>query len=212
MARPFRNREEAGRLLASRLEHLRGSAPLVLALPRGGVPVAAPIAKALGTKLDLLLARKVGAPGQPELALGAVVEGDPPDFVANDAIIRTFGVPASFVEERRADEMAEIARRRRLWLGDMPPPAVRGRVVILVDDGIATGATIRVALAALARMGAAWRIVAAPVAPSEVAATLRAECDEVILLEEPTAFEAVGYFYEDFRQVDETEMLALLRS
>ncbi|MCW8085621.1 phosphoribosyltransferase [Sabulicella glaciei] len=211
MARPFRNREEAGRRLAGRLEHLRGAAPLVLALPRGGVPVAAPIAEALGAKLDLLLARKVGAPGQPELAVGAVVEGDPPDFVVNDTIIRALGVPASFIEERRADEVAEIARRRRLWLGDAPPPAVGGRVVILVDDGIATGATIRVALAALARMGAARRIVAAPVAPAEVATALRAECDEAIILEEPASFDAVGFFFEDFRQVDEVEMLALLR-
>lgn len=206
----FRDREEAGRLLAQRLLHLRGTAPLVLALPRGGVPVARPIAAALGVPLDLLLVRKIGAPFQPELALGAVVEGEPPQTVVNEEVVAALGVPAVYVEEQAADQVAEIARRRRLWLQGKPPVPTRGRTVVLVDDGIATGATIRAALLALERAGASRRVLAVPVAPRDVAAALRRRCDEVVALAEPAELGSVGAFYDDFRQLEDAEVTALL--
>ncbi len=206
----FRNRAEAGQRLAERLLHLRDAKPVVLALPRGGVPVARPIADALGAPLDLLLVRKIGAPFQPELALGAVVEGGPPQTVVNDEAMRMLGVPADYVTEQAADQLAEIERRRRLWLRGRTPVPPYGRSVILVDDGIATGATVRAALLALERAGAARRVLAAPVAPPDVADALRRICDEVVILAEPARFGAVGAFYEDFRQLEDAEVSELL--
>ncbi|MDO9706719.1 phosphoribosyltransferase [Paracraurococcus lichenis] len=206
----FRDREEAGRRLAQRLLHLRDAAPLVLALPRGGVPVAVPIAEALGAPLDLLLVRKIGAPLQPELALGAVVEGDPPRTVVNEDLVATLGVPADYVTEQAAEEVAEIARRRRLWLQGRPAVAPRGRSVIVVDDGVATGATVRAALLALQQAGAARRVLAVPVAPRVVAEALRQACEEVVTLAEPARFGSVGAFYADFHQLGDAEVAALL--
>jgi putative phosphoribosyl transferase len=208
----WRDRAEAGRLLAGRLQHLRHADPLVLALPRGGVPVAVPIAEALGAPLDLLLVRKLGAPHQPELALGAVVEGEPPQTVVNEDIVAALGVPADFVTEQAADQLSELARRRKLWLHGAPPVPPYGRSVILVDDGIATGATIRAGLLALRRAGAAWRVLAAPVAPAEIAAALRGDCDEAVFLAEPAEFGSVGAFYDDFHQLEDAEVTALLEA
>jgi adenine/guanine phosphoribosyltransferase-like PRPP-binding protein len=153
----FRDRAEAGRRLAERLLHLKGAEPVVLALPRGGVPVALPIAEALGAPLDLLLVRKIGAPWQPELALGAVVEGDPPQTVVNDDIVGEFGVRPGFVAREAARQIDEIGRRRRLWLHGRPAVPPGGRTAVVVDDGIATGATVRAALvgAGAGRRGAA---------------------------------------------------------
>lgn len=206
----FQDRSEAGRRLAERLLHLKDARPIVYALPRGGVPVAVPIAEALGAPLDLLLVRKIGAPGQPELALGAVVEGEPPQTVVNDDIVEMLGVPADFVTGQAADQLEEIERRRRLWLRGRAPVPPYGRTAILVDDGIATGATVRAALLALKRAGAARRVLAAPVAPPEVAGTLRRECDEAVFLAEPRLFGSVGAFYDDFRQVEDAEVTVLL--
>lgn len=206
----FRNRAEAGRRLAERLLHLKGAGPVVFALPRGGVPVASPVAEALGAPLDLLLVRKIGAPGQPELALGAVVEGDPPQTVLNDEIVADLGVPPGFVAREAARQLGEIGRRRRLWLHGRPAAQPRGRTVVVVDDGIATGATVRAALLALERAGAARRVLAAPVAPRDTAQALRALCDEAVFLAEPLDLGSVGGFYRDFRQLDDAEVVALL--
>jgi putative phosphoribosyl transferase len=181
-----------------------------LALPRGGVPVARPVAEALGAPLDLLLVRKIGAPGQPELALGAVVEGDPPQTVVNDGIVAEFGAPPGFVAREAARQIDEIGRRRRLWLHGRPAVPPRGRAVLVVDDGVATGATVRAALAALERAGAARRVLAAPVAPRDTAQALRALCDEAVFLAEPAHLGSVGAHYADFHQLDDAEVAALL--
>jgi len=206
----FRDRTKAGRLLAERLLHLRGADPVVLAVPRGGVPVGIPIAEALDAPLDLLLVRKIGAPGQPELALGAVVEGDPPQTVVNDGIVRALGVSPAEIAREAARQLDEIARRRRLWLRGRPAVSPLGRTAIVVDDGIATGATVRAALAALGRSGAARRVLAAPVAPRDTAEALRGLCDEAVFLAEPPDLGSVGAFYADFHQLDDAEVAALL--
>jgi len=206
----FRDRADAGRRLAERLSHLKGADPIVFALPRGGVPVAAPIAEALGAPLDLLLVRKIGAPGQPELALGAVVEGDPPQTVVNDGIAAALGVSPAAVAREAARQLDEIARRRRLWLHGRPAVPPRGRTAVVVDDGVATGATVRAALLALERAGAARRVLAAPVAPRDTAEALRRSCDEAVFLAEPQDLGSVGAHYMDFRQLDDAEVVALL--
>lgn len=205
-----RDRAEAGRRLAERLLHLKGAEPVVFALPRGGVPVALPVAEALGAPLDLLLVRKIGAPDQPELALGAVVEGDPPQTVLNDEIIADLGVPPGFVAAEAAQQAEEIGRRRALWLRGKPAVPPRGRAAVVVDDGIATGATARAALLALGRAGASRRVLAAPVAPRDTAEALRALCDEAVFLAEPLHLGSVGAFYGDFRQLGDAEVAALL--
>jgi putative phosphoribosyl transferase len=205
----FRDRADAGQRLAERLLHLRDADPVVLALPRGGVPVAVPIAEALEAPLELLLLRKIGAPGQPELALGAVVEGEPPQTVLNEEVIEMLGVPRNIVVERAADQLAEIERRRRLWLRSHAPVTSRGRTVIIVDDGLATGATARVALQALECAGAARRVLAIPVVPSKVAGALRRLCEEAVFLVEPECFGSVGAFYDDFRQIGDAEVAKL---
>lgn len=206
----FADREEAGRLLAERLAG-GGSpaAPVLLALPRGGVPVAAPIAAALGVPIALLLVRKLGAPGQEELALGAVVAGDPPQRVLNDDIVTGLGVPAATLDAITARELAEIARRRALFPG-AAPPSLAGRVAIVVDDGVATGATAAVALRAARQAGAAAVTLAVPVIAGEVAARFRAEGFAVEALLEPERLGAVGAFYGDFRQVEDSAVAALL--
>jgi putative phosphoribosyl transferase len=206
----FRDRTEAGQQLSSRLLHLKDDSPVVFALPRGGVPVGMAISVALGAPLDVLLVRKIGAPGQPELALGAVVDGAPPQIVFNEDIVRELGVPADFITDQLADQLKEIERQRRRWLLERTPLLPRGRTAILVDDGIATGATVRAALLALERAGAARRILAAPVAPAEVAEALRSLSDEAVFLIEPQIFGSVGTFYDDFRQVEDSEVTTLL--
>lgn len=207
----FRNRRDAGQALARALMHLAGRDVVVLALPRGGVPVAFAVAKALSAPLDLLMVRKIGVPDFPELAAGAVVDGAPPEMVVNEAIVREMAIAPDYLEAAARRELAEIGRRRGLYLPGRPPEPLEGRTVILVDDGIATGATARVALQALARAGAAWRVLAAPVAPPELPAALRPLCDEVVILATPSPFGAVGAFYEDFTQTGDAEVIALLQ-
>jgi putative phosphoribosyl transferase len=206
----FADRTDAGRRLAAALGHLRGSDPVILALPRGGVPVGFEVAKALGAPLDVLLVRKIGAPLQPELAAGAVVDGAEPVLVRNEEVVRAYGIEEDWIEAEAARQLAEIERRRRLYCGDRPPVVVRGRTAILVDDGIATGTTVRAALRALARLGPRRRVLAVPVAPPETVARLAREADELVVLEQPEWMAAVGQFYRDFRQTEDAEVVRLL--
>jgi len=206
----FADRTDAGRRLAAALAHLRDQHPVVLALPRGGVPVGFEVAKALGAPLDVLLVRKIGAPFQPELAAGAVVDGAEPVLVRNEEVIRAYGIEEDWIEAEAARQLAEIERRRRLYCGDRPPVPVRGRTAILVDDGIATGTTVRAALRALARLAPRRRVLAVPVAPPDTVARLAGEADELVVLEQPEWMAAVGQFYRDFRQTEDAEVVRLL--
>lgn len=206
----FRDRRDAGRRLVPRLEHLRDAHPVVLALPRGGVPVAFEVARALGAPLDLLLVRKLGAPGHPELAVGAVVDGAHPQTVINEDIRHGLAVSDAYIEAESVRELRELERRRTAYGRGQTPVDLRGRTVVVVDDGIATGATTRAALRGLAGAGAARRVLAVPVAPPEVTAELESECDELVVLLLPHVFGAVGRFYDDFAQTEDTEVTALL--
>lgn len=204
----FRDRLDAGRQLAARLDHLTDA--VVLALPRGGVPVAAPIAEALGAPLDLVLVRKLGLPRQPELAMGAVVDGAEPIVVRNEEVIRAARVPEAEFERVRAAEMTELRRRARAYLGGRVRAAPKGRTAILVDDGIATGATMRAALRGVRRQGPAHLVLAVPVAAADSLAGLAREADEIVCLATPEPFVAIGAFYEDFGQTGDEEVRALL--
>jgi putative phosphoribosyl transferase len=208
----FVDRSEAGKELAIALEGYRDDDVVVLALPRGGVPVAVEVAKHLGAPIDLLLVRKIGVPSQPELAMGAVVDGDQPTIVRNDEVIRLAWVSAAEFDAACHRELAEIERRRSRYLGDRPPEEVSGRVVIIIDDGIATGATIRAAIRALRRRKPRKIVLAVPVAPPEEVAQLRAEADDVICLETPAFFQAIGIWYGDFRQLTDEDVIRLMQS
>ncbi|MCP5038689.1 MAG: phosphoribosyltransferase [Rhodobacteraceae bacterium] len=207
----FKDRTDAGKMLADRLAENAPQNPLVLALPRGGVPVALPVARKLGAQLDLLLVRKIGLPGHPELAAGAVVNGAAHAVVFNDDILRSFGLNEADFDAAIAKKLAEIELRRKLWLGTSPPEPVAGRNVVVVDDGIATGATIRAALKALKARGAAHIMLAIPVAPADTLKKLRPLCNGIVCLEIPTPFYAVGTHYEDFRQVRDQDVVEMLR-
>jgi putative phosphoribosyl transferase len=209
-ARLFHDRRDAGRQLAAALGRLRSEAPLVLALPRGGVPVAFEVARALRAPLDLILVRKIGAPWQPELAAGAVVDGERMDLVVNEEVVAALGLSAVELRQQAEAEVREIERRRRAYLGDREPLAIAGRTVVVVDDGIATGASVRAALRAVHRRGPRWLVLAVPVAPPETVAELESEVDELVCLATPSGFAAVGQFYADFRQVDDAEVRELL--
>ena len=206
----FKDRTEAGRQLARRLAQFKSQDPVVLALPRGGVPVADEIARALGAPLDLILVRKIGAPWQPELALAAVADGEQPELVVNADVQHQLGVTGDFLEQEKARQLAEIERRRKLWLRGRGRVALAGRTVLIVDDGIATGATVRVALRAVRRAGARRVVLAVPVAPPETIAALRSEADEIVCLETPAVFWAISTFYEHFPQVEDGEVTAIL--
>lgn len=207
---PFRNRADAGRRLAAALAAYKDEQPVVLALPRGGVPVAAEVAAALHAPLDLVLVRKLGVPDQPELAMGAVVDGSAPIIVRNEDVIRLTGVTDEEIQAVCAEELAEIERRRDRYLGNRARVDPAGRVVIVVDDGIATGATTRAALRALRLRGPKKLVLAVPVAPTETLAAMRDEADEVVCLEDYADFGAIGFFYSDFRQTSDTEVIAAL--
>ncbi|MBI3909571.1 MAG: phosphoribosyltransferase [Armatimonadetes bacterium] len=206
---PFSDRRQAGERLAHALEHRRGPQTVVLAIPRGGVVVGAEIARHLECPLDVILAHKLGAPWQPELAIGAVVSGDDRPLL-DEPTIRYLGVPEEYLTREIAAQREELARRMHLYHGDRPALAVAGRVVIVVDDGIATGATLRAALGSLSRQGPAALVAAVPVAPPFSAAQLRDMVDELICLIMPERFVAVGAWYEQFEQVTDAEVCALL--
>lgn len=206
----FRDRTEAGRRLAQALLPHNSEGTIVLALPRGGVPVAVEVAEALGAPLDLVMVRKIGAPGHSEYGIGAVVDGADPQVVIDEATARMAGADAAYLEETKTRELAEIERRRRAYLGDRPPLDVRGKTVIVVDDGVATGSTAKAALRALGKAGAARRILAVPVAPIETVEALREEADEVVALTTPYPFHAVGLYYENFDQTTDAEVVEAL--
>ncbi|RDI95267.1 phosphoribosyltransferase [Meiothermus sp. QL-1] len=210
---PFKNRQHAGSLLAEELLR-RGYGqpppPLIFALPRGGVPVAYPIAQRLGAPLEVWVVRKLGAPGQEELALGAIAAGG--GRVLNPHILEGLGVSQAELEQILAREQQELKRRERLYRGDRPLPEIKGKTLVLVDDGLATGATMKATLAAARAQGAGRLVVAAPVAPPETVAELSTQADEVICLQTPVPFQAVGLWYQDFPQVSDQEVLTLLEA
>jgi predicted phosphoribosyltransferase len=207
---PFVDRTDAGRQLAAALAKYKDRRPVVLALPRGGVPVAAEVAEALHAPLDLVLVRKIGVPYQPELAMGAVVDGPDPLIVRNEDVIRLAGIsPAAFAEVRDR-ELAEIARRRKRYLGARAHPELRGSTAIVVDDGVATGATTRAALRAVRRRGPERLVLAVPVAPTETLRALRDEADEIVCLEDYESFMAIGVYYSDFQQLSDAEVTEAL--
>ena len=206
----YENRSDAGKRLARELADYECQKPLVLALPRGGMPVAAEIARALKAPLDLILVRKLGVPGQPELAMGAVIDGAEPYVVRNEDILSF--LPLSEDDFRRIceRELAEIERRRALYLKNRPRVDPKDRVVIVVDDGVATGATTRAALRAIRKRSPKKVILAVPVAPTGTLAELEAEADEVVCLQRHEPFHAIGLYYEDFHQVSDKEVIDLL--
>jgi len=206
----FADRRTAGRELSGRLQHLRKDKPLVLALPRGGVPVGFEIAEGLDAPLDIVLVRKIGVPWQPELALGAVVDGANPQVLINKALVTELAIDDGYIRNETARQLQEIERRRQIYLGDRPPLPLDGRTVILVDDGIATGSTVRAALRAVRRAGADKIVLAIPVAPEDTLAELQAEVDEIVCLAVPSPFIAVGAHYAEFSQLADSYVVALL--
>jgi len=205
----FANREEAGKQLAEAVKALGLQDPVVLALPRGGVPVGFEVAKLLGAPLDVLMVRKIGAPTHPEYGIGALVDGASPQVVVDEEVARLVGANQAYIDRVVARELAEIERRRALYRTG-PPVPLKGRTVIVVDDGIATGGTVRAALKALARAEAGKVVLAVPVAPPEALPEMRAHCDEVICLATPDPFYAVGAHYQDFSQTEDEEVIRLL--
>lgn len=207
----FKDRSDAGRRLAKALSKYKRRNAVILALPRGGVPVAAEVAAALNAPLDLILVRKIGVPAQPELAMGAVVDGAAPIVVRNNEVIELSGTTAHEFDESCARELAEIERRRQLYIGDRARAEITGQVVIVIDDGIATGATTRAALQAIRNRKPKELVLAVPVAPPDTIKQLRQDVDNLVCLETPELFGAIGYFYLDFRQVSDQEVVAILK-
>jgi putative phosphoribosyl transferase len=206
----FRDRADAGRQLARRLQQERMEAPVVVGLPRGGVPVAAEVARALGAPLDVLVVRKVGCPWQPEFALGAVGEEDA--IVLNQSLIASIGLAPDHLARVVRAARGELARRVARYRGIRPAVPVRGRTVVVVDDGLATGVSARAALGVLRRRGAGRVVLAVPVAPPQTVTALRGLTDAVVALEAPRAFLAIGQFYDDFTQTSDEEVIRLLRA
>lgn len=206
----FRDRIEAGQVLGTLVAARNYDRPVILALPRGGVPVAAEVARRIGAPLDLVMVRKIGVPGHRELAVGAVVNGDRPEIVVNEEIARHAGLDHADIERLADSELATIATRRTAYLKGRKHVALEGRTAIVVDDGIATGATMRAALRAIARQHPAHVVLAVPVAAPDSLAHLRAEVDEVICPTQPAFFDAVGAFYAHFGQTTDEEVMQLM--
>lgn len=206
----FCDRQEAGRLLGQELVGLSLHAPVVLALPRGGVPVASEVAAALAAPLDLVIVRKVGAPGNPELAVAALVDGDPPDVVLNREIVEAYRLDDAALATLVKDERPELERRRTAYRDSRPPLSIAGKTAVLVDDGAATGTTMKVAIRALKRRSPAAIIVALPVAPPQIVAELSQEADRVVCLAQPPHFRALSYYYLHFEQLDDEDVIAAM--
>jgi putative phosphoribosyl transferase len=207
----FQNRTDAGRQLAKALLKYKNRHPVILALPRGGVSVAAEVAAALDAPLDLLLVRKIGLPSQPELAMGAVTDGEEPTIIRNRDVIELSGISADEFDAVCEEERTEIERRRKRYLGDRARSKVKGQVVIIIDDGIATGATTLAAIRAVRRREPKELVLAVPVAPLDTINMLQPEVDAIVCLDTPEDLGAIGYFYRDFRQVSDDEVIAALR-
>lgn len=207
--RKFRNRREAGRLLADQLQAYQNQPDvLVLGLPRGGVPVAFEIAQALQAPLDICLVQKLGVPDHAELAMGAIASGGV--RVLNNSVLNSLGITNDTVDRVAAQAQQELQRRDRLYRGDRPEPDIQGQTIILVDDGVATGSTMRAALEVLQAQQPGQLIVAIPVAPPEVCLSLKAKADEVICLVRPAPFHALSFWYEDFDQMSDDTVQQLL--
>ncbi|CAN5870896.1 phosphoribosyltransferase [soil metagenome] len=204
----FADREDAGRRLAERLAGYRSEDAVVLALPRGGVPVGYEVARVLRAPLDVFVARKLGAPGQPELAIGAVAPGGV--RILHDRVVRELGISENWIEAATEKELAEVDRRMRRFRGERPEPEVGGRTVILVDDGIATGMTVRAAIRAIREKAPRGIVLAVPVCAGVTADALTAEVDEFICLQTPADLWAIGFWYESFHQLEDEEVVELL--
>src|SRR5215471_5486408 len=207
----FADRRTAGRQLAARLYHLRQDEPLVLALPRGGVPVGFEVARELDAPLDIVLVRKIGVPWQPELALGAVVNGGDPQTIINRNLAAELAIDEDYITSEAARQLQEIERRRKVYRGNRPPVPLAGRTVIVVDGGIATGSTARTALRAIRNAGARKIVLAVPVAPKDALGELQTEVDEIICLSTPSPFFAVGAHYAEFGQLVDADVISLLK-
>jgi putative phosphoribosyl transferase len=206
----FADRGEAGRRLTDKLLHFKDRQPVVLALPRGGVAVGFEIAHALDAPLDIVLVRKIGVPGQPELALGAVTDGARYETFIDRNLAASLDIPDSYIEGETSRQLKEIERRRKAYCEGRPALEIAGHTAIVVDDGIATGATMRVALQAVRRHGPARLVLAVPVAPPDTLTALREEVDEAVCLETPAELGAIGYYYRDFHQMSDREVTELL--
>jgi len=208
-SRPFRDRAHAGRFLAERLrQYANRRDVLVLALPRGGVPVAYEVAKALHVPMDIFLVRKLGVPGHEELAMGAVASGGV--RVINEDVVRSLGIPGAAIDRVAEKELTELSRREQAYRGNRPEPEIRGRTAILVDDGLATGSTMRAAAQALAMKEPAKIVVAVPIASPDTCEALSHEVDEIVCAVTPEPFYAVGLWYDDFDQTTDDDVRALL--
>jgi putative phosphoribosyl transferase len=206
----FKNRADAGSRLARKLGAYAAEAPVVVALPRGGVPVGYEIARALGAPLDIIVVRKIGAPGQHELGIGALVDGDHPETVLNEELLRLIDVSRDYLDREIKLELKEIRRRETVYRKGHPAIDLSGRTVLVVDDGIATGGSIRAALRGIRRRGARKIVLAVPVAAADTLRSLRDESDEIECLESPESFGAIGEFYRDFTQTSDQEVIGLL--
>jgi predicted phosphoribosyltransferase len=204
----FKDRTEAGKILADALSGYKDKSPIVLAIPRGGVVVACEVAKALKAPIDLIIPRKIGAPGQPELAIGAATEDG--TTILNQDILRYLRVSDNYIKDETKHQVEEIKRRMERYLGSRPRLSIEGKVVILVDDGVATGATIRAAIASIRKRNPALIVLAIPVGPLDTVEELRREADEVICLMTPEPFYAIGQFYRSFEQTSDEEVIQIL--
>jgi len=207
----FQDRVEAGRLLARRLASREWKEPIVLGVPRGGVVVAHEIAHELEAPLDVIVPRKLGAPGEPELAIGAVASWGEDEVLIDELSVRYLGVTDDYIRREAKEQRAEIERRLLAYRGTTEPPAVAGRDVILVDDGVATGSTLTAAVRSLKRLGPRRITIAVPVASPEAISRLRSEVEDIVVLDTPSPFMAVGYWYRSFEQTTDEEVQALLQ-
>lgn len=208
---PFLDRRDAGRKLVKALQAYTGLPLIVFALPRGGLPVALEVAKALRAPLELALVRKIGLPFYPELAMGAIIDGEAPAIVRNEEVIAGHGISERDFQAACQRELREIQRRRHLYLGDRPDRDVKGKIAVIIDDGLATGATMRAAIKGLRLRHPEKIVVAVPVSAVDILPVMRGEADDVICLETPVDFQAVGLHYRHFPQLSDEDVLDTLK-